>query len=133
MPDLDDEQFESYLKQFRPLVPDALPAREIRRVPRRRSSLTIWAVGGAVAIAIVGVVSVRTIHHQARTEPKHSDSILMPGPTPGLTIRGANALLATAPSYKAAMNELAFHPQNSSVPTDKQSALAVLGKEKIKL
>jgi hypothetical protein len=93
----------------------------------------MWAVGGTVAIAIGGVVSVRTIHHRVGTEPTHSDSILMPAPTPGLTIRGANALLATAPSYKAAMNELAFHPKSSSVPKDKQSALAVLGKEKIKL
>jgi hypothetical protein len=54
-------------------------------------------------------------------------------PMQPLTMRDANALLATAPSYKAALDEMAFHHQPSTVPKDKQSGLAVLAKEKIKL
>jgi hypothetical protein len=133
VPDLDDERFESYLKQFRPLLPDALPVHEIRRIPRRRSALTTWAASGAVAVVILGVASLRTVNHRVGTEPKHSDSVQFRPPTRALTLREANALLATAPSYKAAMNELAFHTKSSVLPKDKKSALAVLGKEKIKL
>ena len=36
MPTLDDERYEAYLKQFRPLVPDALPAKESAPSIRRR-------------------------------------------------------------------------------------------------
>jgi len=45
----------------------------------------------------------------------------------------ANALLAKAPSYKALMNDLALRPNSSTLSKNKQSAFAVLGKEKIKL
>jgi hypothetical protein len=48
-------------------------------------------------------------------------------------MRDANSLLASAPSYKAVLDEMAFHPRGSTVPKDKQSAVAVLSKEKIKL
>ena len=132
MPDPDDERFETYLKQFRPLLPDALPVNEIRQAPPGHIVLTVWAVGGIVAMVILGVTSLRILNHRVTGESKHSASVELLAPTP-LTIRGANGLLATAPSYKAVMNELAFPPKTSTVPKDKQSALAVLGKEKIKL
>jgi hypothetical protein len=45
----------------------------------------------------------------------------------------ANALLAKAPSCKALMNELALRPSSSTPSKKKQSAFAVLAKEKIKL
>ena len=133
MPNLGDEQFESYLKRFRPLAPDALPVDEIGRIPRRRYFSYIWAVSGAVAVVIIGVISLRTTGHRGGGELKASDPIQVSRPAAGLTIRGANALLATAPSYKAALNGLAFHSSSSNFPNDKQSALAVLAKEKIKL
>lgn len=133
MPNLGDEQFKSYLKRFRPLAPDALPANKIGRIQRRRNLSYIWAVSGAVALVTLGLISLRTTGHQGGGEPKPPDQIQVVQPGPGLTIRGANALLATAPSYKAALNGLAFHPPSSDVPNDKQSALAVLAKEKIKL
>jgi hypothetical protein len=47
-------------------------------------------------------------------------------------MRDANTLLATAPSYKMALDEMAFH-RRSTVPKDKQSAVEVLAKERIKL
>lgn len=131
MPDLDNERFEKYLKQFRPLVPDDLPV-EIRPAPRRHLALAIWAMG-AVAMVIFGVTSLRILNHRVPDQSSHSVSVKLPAPTPSLTMRHANNLLATAPSYKAVMNELAFPPKSSSISKDKQSALAVLGKEKIKL
>jgi hypothetical protein len=60
-------------------------------------------------------------------------SVTVNAPMQPLTMRDANALLATAPSYKAALDELAFHRQRSTVAKGKQSGLAVLAKEKIKL
>jgi hypothetical protein len=50
-----------------------------------------------------------------------------------LTIRDANALLATAPSFKAAVDGMAFQSKAISLPKDKRSALAVLSEEKNKL
>jgi hypothetical protein len=131
VPNLDDERFEKYLKQFRPLAPDGLPA-EIRLPPRRHSALAIWAVG-ATAIGIIGVASLWIVNHWITSQPNHSASVNLPTRTPALTMRDANDLLVKAPSYKAVMNELAFPPQSSTSSNDKQSALAVLSEEKIKL
>ena len=50
-----------------------------------------------------------------------------------LTIGRANALLADAPSVKEACDELSFQPKPASQPEGKQSALAVLSKENIRL
>jgi hypothetical protein len=54
-------------------------------------------------------------------------------PSEPLTMRSANAWLATAPSFKAAVDDLAFRSQTSPLPQGKQSAVAVLSKEKIRL
>jgi hypothetical protein len=132
VPNPDDERFEGYLKRFQPLAPDALPSGDVGR-SRRRYFSYIWAVSGTIALVIIGMISLRTTHLPAEGELKAPDPIQALQPVPGFTIREANALLATAPSYKAAMDGLAFHPQRSNVPNDKLSALNVLGKEKTKL
>ena len=132
MPNSDDELFEIYLKQFRPLAPDTLPAKEIRPEPRRRVVLTICAIASVAVIAILGAATFRVLNHRVIGKSNQSATVERLEPTP-LTMRRANAVLAKAPSYKAAMNELAFPPGNSTVPKDKQSALTILGKEKIKL
>jgi hypothetical protein len=54
-------------------------------------------------------------------------------PLKPLTMRSANAWLATEPSFKAAVDDLAFRFQTSPLPKGKQSAIAVLSKEKIRL
>jgi len=131
VPNLDDERFEKYLKQFRPLAPDGLTA-EIRRAPRRHSALAIWAVG-ATAIVIIGVASLWIVNDRITHQSNHSASVNLPTRTPSLTMRDANELLVKAPSYKAVMNELAFPPKSSASSNDKQSALAVLSEEKTKL
>jgi len=50
-----------------------------------------------------------------------------------LTMRSANALIIKAPSFKALVDGMAFDSQTIPVPKGKLSAVAVLGKEKIKL
>lgn len=132
MPDSEDERFESYLKQFRPLEADALPAQETRPAPRRHFVFAIYAAGIVMALVIVAVTAFRVPNPRGSGEPKQSAAVNRLGPTP-LTMQRANALLAKAPSVKAAMDELAFPAASSAVPKDKQSALAVLSKEKIKL
>jgi hypothetical protein len=131
VPNLDDERFEKYLRQFRPLAPDGLPA-EIRPAPRRHLVLAAWAVG-AVAVVIFGVAILRILEHRVTDQSNHSASVKWAAATPSLTMRHANDLLATGPSYKAVMNELSFPLKSSPISKDKQSALAVLSKEKIKL
>jgi len=130
VPNLDDERFENYLKQFRPLVPDGLPV-EIRHAPRRHLALAIWAVGATAVI--IGVASLLMVNHRIAHQSNHSASVNLPTRTPSLTMREANDLLVKAPSYKVAMNELAFPPNSSSISPNKQSALTVLSEEKIKL
>jgi hypothetical protein len=128
--DPDEQRFENYLKQFCPRHPDALPLDDIKSAPRRRD-LNFWALASAVAVVILAVASFRIFTNHVAGYPSHS-ALASPSTEP-LTLRGANALLQTAPSYRAVMDGLAFSAESAAVPKDKQSALAVLGKEKIKL
>jgi len=133
MPTPDDEQFERYLKQFQPNAPDALPAsvHEPRTWNRWRLSA---ALAAAVALIVLAVLMVRnrpqhTVPEIAqRTEgPTH-----IAGQTP-LTMRNANKLLADAPSFKSVVDDLAFRSQQVPLASNQQSAVYVLGMEKIKL
>ena len=131
MPTLDDERFETYLKEFRPIEPDPLPAIHRKQEYWRSSASRLWAIGLAT-IVILGVVTFRTVSSRVAKKLSNPPSIEVALPKQPLTMRDANALLASAPSYKAAVDSMAFHNQGS-IPKDKQSALAVLAKEKIKL
>lgn len=135
MPDLDDEQFEKYLKGFRPLPPDALPVRDLGPLPARRARPLLLATAGlgAIAAVILGVASFHVLNHHTSSETRPSTSVRGPVPGQPLTLRDANALLEAAPSYKSAMDELAFPRESSTMPNKNQSALAVLAKEKIQL
>ncbi len=135
MPILDDERFETYLKQFRPILADALPVTKHRQVSRRYA-LRLW-VAGFAALAIIGVVKFHIVSrgtHQRRAhQHNNAVSVHVVLPEQPLTMRDANALLAGAPSYKSVVDSMAFRNQSPTIPNDKQSALAVLAKEKIKL
>ena len=133
MPTLDDEGFKSYLKQFRPMVPDALPLRqESKKSWPRRFALRMLPVGAA-AIVILAILAFRIFKGRVDHELSSPASVEVVLPKPPLTMRDANALLASAPSYKAVIDGMAFHDHASSFPKQKQSAFAVLAKEKIKL
>jgi hypothetical protein len=127
-----DEKFEARLKQFRPLAPQSLQV-ESRVRPSRR-----WFLPAAWAAAAVGVVAVAVLTYHARpgrvAAPVERvaivDQLVQPQP---LTIGTANALLATAPSFKSAIDGMAFPSKPAPLPADKHSALAELSKEKIKL
>ncbi len=130
----DDERFERYLKQFRPLPPESLQTEKHRRATRRPFAL---AAGAAAAAAIL-VAAVLTM--SPRRKPAHSPDGTedlagvqqLTNPQP-LTIGSASALLAHAPSFKAAVDLVAFRSQATQLPKGARSALAVLSKENAKL
>ena len=51
MPTQDDEQFESYLKQFRPVAPEALPPIASAHKPR-----SLWKLSVLIAAAVIMAV-----------------------------------------------------------------------------
>lgn len=134
MPIRDDEQFEKYLKEFLPVMPEPLMVREEARTRRRPLVLAAWAAAVAAILMIV-MLSIHSYQHPSpaqnagtggpRVEPLN-------GPQP-LTIASANALLAQAPSFKAAVESVVFQPGAEPVAEGKYSALALLSKEKMKL
>jgi hypothetical protein len=130
----DDEQFEAYLKRFHPIAPESVPALRVGYASRRSVSLGSW-LAAVAAIAVVCAVilhirSNRVVVPNAAHDVAFAERHAPAGP---LTMRSANAWLATAPSFKAAVDGLAFRSQTSPLPQGKQSAVAVLSKEKIRL
>jgi len=120
VPILDDQQFERYLKEFRPLVPESL---EIEKQPSRarprRSPYLAWAVVCAATFLLVFLLWIRPKPPQPAGTPH------LAGSQP-LTIGRANALLVRAPSLKEAFDEPSFQPQPALQPEGEQSALTVL-------
>ena len=128
-----DDQFETYLKRFQPVIPDPLPAlentRRVRRLPRLAASIAVIAI-----ITIAGVIALRvqTARVVVPVVTNFESSDLHP-PTGPLTQQNANQWLARAPSFKAAVDNLGLRSQTSPIEPGKQSAVAVLSEERIKL
>lgn len=130
-----DEQFERLLKEFRPVAPEALPAGGTGYGLRRPLKLGAW-VAAVAAVLILGtlILAVRRNHVvAARQAPRDVASTEQPAASEPLTLRSANAWLAQASSFHAAVDALAFRSSDNSVRQDRQSAVAVLRQEKIKL
>jgi hypothetical protein len=128
-----DERFEAYLKEFRPLVPEALSIGDPRHRARRK--VVLWAEAAA-AIAILAAATALHLYTQRVRVAKTTDSAANTDRDAGgepLTMRSANALMVKAPSFKVLVDEMAFRSQGISLPKGKLSAIGVLGKEKIKL
>ena len=130
----DDEQFEAYLKRFHPIAPEPVPTLSVGYSSRRSSSLGIW-LASVAAIIVIGAVTLHIRSSRIVVSNTASDAAVAErhAPSEPLTMRSANAWLATAPSFKAAVDDLAFRSQTSPLPQGKQSAVAVLSKEKIRL
>jgi hypothetical protein len=127
----DDEQFELYLKEFHPLVPEMLPTgKQGQRRVSRMVALAAWASAAAVALGVVALTISPHLDGTRSSLGKAQDlgveHLVNSQP---LTIRGANALLSTAPSFEAGVDEMAFPPKAIPLPKGKHSAIAALGKE----
>ena len=130
----DDKQFEAYLRRFDPIAPEPFPPISVGHVPRRSLSLGIW-LAAVAAILVVGVVilHVRGSRVVAPNTDRDVASAERHAPAGPFTVRMANDWLLTAPSFKAVVDGLAFRSQTRPLPPGKQSAVAVLSKEKIRL
>ncbi|HZS26876.1 MAG TPA: hypothetical protein VFB76_06570 [Candidatus Angelobacter sp.] len=132
MPIRDDEQFEKYLKQFQPVSPEPLLAKEQVKARRRPVGFAAWA---AVAAAIVIALMMSALLHRHALPVKETGPSMPPveefnNPQP-LTIGRADALLANAPSFKAAVDDMAFRPESKPISAGRYSALALLSKEEV--
>jgi hypothetical protein len=130
----DDEQFEAYLKRFHPIAPEPVPTLSVGEPSRRSLLLGTW-LAAVAAILLIGAVILHFRGSRVVVSNTASDVAFAErhAPSEPLTMRSANAWLATAPSFKAAVDDLAFRSQTSPVPQGKQSAVAELSKEKIRL
>lgn len=130
----DDEEFESYLKTFKPAAPTALP----KSVPRRYRLIEPPALWGSIAASLILLIAGLAVW-QVRPYRGAGRRMLEPvsvngkPPLPPLTIGSANRWLAAAPSADAALDDLAFRAKNAAIPAGKKSALAVLREENTKL
>lgn len=129
---LDDERFETYLKQFRPLVPEPLPAMH-RQPPRPVTANGSWVVAGGILILVAVAMLMRPSDIDVSRQVGVPASRAQLASPPPLTMRSANALLASSPSLNEAFDNIAFRRRSVSLPEGKQSAVAVLGKENFKL
>lgn len=129
----DDEQFEAYLKRFQAIAPEPVPTINGVGSSRRTPSLGRW-LAAVAAMLVLGVVVLHFRGNRVvvpnRPGAAFAGRLALSEP---LTLQRANALLATAPSFKAAVDGLAFRSQTSPLPQGKQSAVAVLSEEKIRL
>ena len=128
----DDGKFENFLRQFRPRKPEPLPIEKQEHASGRRLVFIAWA---AAAVLIGAVLILRSGPWPTQSQPgseavASSEHLTNPQT---LTIGRANALLAQKTSVKAVIDEMAFKPQSTQPSKGMQSALAVLGKENIKL
>ncbi len=130
----DDEQFEAYLKRFHPIAPEPVPTLSVGDSSRRSHPLGIW-LAAVAAILVIGAITlhIRSSRIVVSNTASYAAVAERHAPSEPLTMRSANAWLATAPSFKAAVDDLAFRSQTSPLPQGKQSAVAVLSKEKIRL
>ncbi len=132
MPIRDDEPFEKYLKQFRPVAPETLPVKEQVRARRRPLLFAAWAAVAAAILAVMVSVFLHWPPHrpgELRTSRPGVEELNNLQP---LTIAKANALLAQAPSFKAAVDNMAFQSESRPISEGRHSALALFSEEETK-
>lgn len=99
---------------------------------RRRPLVFAWVAVAAILLAVIGSLF---LHRPAPPTTKTSTSWRgaqqFNNPQP-LTIADANALLAQAPSFKAAVDDMAFRPEAKPISEGRYSLVALLSKEETK-
>jgi hypothetical protein len=131
-----DEQFERYLQEFRPLAaPEELQIEKRPNSVRRRP--LVWTACAVACAASVALAFFLWSHRPKQTQLPDGGVGPVVAPelanSQTLTIRRANALLTRATSLKEAADELFCQPQPTPQPQGKQSALAALSKENVRL
>jgi len=113
---INDQQFEAYLRNFHPL--SAAP------LPKRGRNWGLIALGAAAA----GMIVMLWLHLHIRRMPPLSQPSL-------ITIRSANQLLAGASSWKSVIDDagFAFSSSSTNVVPRHKSALEFLGQEDLSI
>jgi len=130
MPMPDDDQFERYLRQFRPIIAEPLPVGS-----RRPVRLWLWSLAATAALALVIAAVLAIRFHRKSATPvltERAPALEQLTSAQPLTLRHADDLLAHATSYASAMDGLAFQSERIQVPPGSESALETLGKENFK-
>jgi hypothetical protein len=132
MPILPDDQFEQYLRQFRPVVPEEMQFQERVSSHWRPRAIFAWTALAAVVLIMMALALHR---HPGRPDSfgatasiAGAEQLINVRP---LTIGSANALLVSAPSFKTAIDRMAFHSIATPLEQGTHSALAELGKDEL--
>jgi hypothetical protein len=123
----DDEQFKSYLKQFRPVEAEPLPAEKAEGIRLRRFVL----VAAAAALLVI-VAGAAFWYQRGRITPREAP--YAEAQPARVTLGQAEAALAQDSSFDEALDRLerTSKPQPTSQPANHaQSALQVLGREEL--
>ncbi len=129
-----DDRFEAYLREFRPL-----PSESFRMEKRGGRGLLRFALAAFAAAAFVLFIFARLTFYTRAGQPHSTPTVgVAPRAAPivnarPFTLRSASALLATAPSFEAAVDEVALPVQAAPLQKYEHSALEMLGEEKMKL
>lgn len=130
---LDDEQFEKYLMQFQPVSPEPLMVNARVRTGRGSLVYVVWAAAAAVVLIalIASVILLKPAQQAANVSPRSSGMEQFSNPPP-LTIASANTMLESAPSFKAAVDNMVFQSESKPISEGRYSLLASLSKEEVK-
>lgn len=121
----EEDRFETYLKEFRPLPPARLPF-DAAKSPRRYPAAMAWALSAA-AVVLIGVLLLwLSPGRPGIAKPKLPQAAADVREEP-LTLGAANQLLVNSTSFAAAFESL--DSESFSIPKGKESALAVLRQE----
>lgn len=126
MPIDDDEQFERYLRRFRPLAPMRMQFENLETGWRR--ILPVWAAVAAVALVALLMLPPRGQQSSRKDAVTPRAGVVYITNSQPLTIQSADALLSRAPSFEAAIDALAA-PSHGTSFDGKQSAFAALSKD----
>lgn len=138
MPILDDEQFERYLKEFRPVDPQPLPAKKHLIVSRHQLTVVAVAAGALAATVILAILFSRTHEHGVPTGDASSVTRKATTLQPSRPIvsskqseMGTPALTKLALEDSEAFNAVMTEKLKTQLPTmkDERSTLRVLAKE----
>jgi len=124
----EDERFESYLRNFRPLPPSPPPRRRARGTVRR-FLISVSAAAGILIAALVGFHFRAKHRYPSRTSEAVQTANSIPIVEP-LTTGGANAALFRNSSVKATLDQMAFSLRSNPLSAGQVSALELLGEEK---
>ncbi|HLV95425.1 MAG TPA: hypothetical protein VKS44_09565 [Candidatus Acidoferrales bacterium] len=130
MPNLDDDRFEMYLKEFRPLAPAPLPL-DVPAKPTHSRSAVVAALLATAAAATLVLVMLHRRGSQAPAVNSNSNSSVadLLAISQPLTLGAANQLLVDSPSFEAALDSVEFASSAVAIPRGRESALAVLSEE----